>query len=415
MKKPAGLDKILSVSELNGVVKALVEGSGLFAHLQVRGEVSNFKRYPSGHCYFTLKDAGSVLKCVMFRYRAVNLTKLPQNGDTVLAVGRLGVYERDGLYQLYVDALLPQGLGLLMQEYEKLKARLTREGLFDPAQKKALPVNPQTVGIITSPAGAAVHDIITVSQRRNRHVRLLLYPVLVQGEGAAAEIAHAIAFMNRHHLAQVLIVGRGGGSIEDLWAFNEEAVVRAVAASQIPIISSVGHETDITLTDFAADQRAATPSQAAEMAVPDTDAYLCRLEGLQQRCRKAMERILTEKETAYTRLASRRVLAEPLSLWEEAEERLDRALQQLSQSMDRLLVDREQTFRLWAARLGAVDPLGVLGRGYSVTLDEHGHRLRSVGDARWGEELTITLLDGKIATVVQQIEERSQKENEKNT
>lgn len=397
--------KTLSVGQVNSLVKELVEGSDLFHHLQVQGEISNFKRYPSGHCYFTLKDATGVLKCVMFRYRAVTLRTLPVNGDTVLCVGRLGVYERDGVYQLYVDALLPRGLGTLMQQYEALKAKLSKAGLFAAERKRPLPVNPRTVGIITSPAGAAVHDIITVAHRRNRGVRLLLFPVKVQGDGAAAEIVRAIEFMNKYRLAEVLIVGRGGGSIEDLWAFNEEPVVRAVAASKLPVIASIGHETDFTLTDFAADKRAATPSQAAELAVADTDAYLYRVEDLQQRSSKALLRIYRDKEAAYARLVSSRVLRDPLALLEVPAERLDRDLEKLQRLTRNKVQESSQALGLLAARLDAVSPLAVLKRGYAVVSGESGRRLASVQDVHWGEELTTRLVDGTVISVVQEIKE----------
>lgn len=262
-----------SVSEVNQYLKQLLESQSDLHHIPVLGEVSNFKRYGSGHCYFTLKDEKSALKCVMFKSSAAHLSFTPRNGEKVVALGSISVYERDGVYQLYVSAMRRQGIGDLMQAYEALKEKLTKEGLFDESRKKPLPRLPRAIGIITSPSGAAVHDIITVSRRRNKGVKLILYPASVQGEEAAGEIVHAIDFFQRNHLADLLIVGRGGGSIEDLWAFNEEPVVRAIAASKIPIISAVGHETDFTLSDFAADARAATPSQAAEFAVIDVAAY----------------------------------------------------------------------------------------------------------------------------------------------
>ncbi|MBQ9635698.1 MAG: exodeoxyribonuclease VII large subunit, partial [Acidaminococcaceae bacterium] len=330
-----------TVSEMNRLIKNLVEGSGVVTNVQVRGEISNFKRYPSGHCYFSLKDKNGVLKCVMFRRQAVHLIKYPNNGDTVVAVGSIGVYERDGVYQLYADLLIAEGAGDLMQAYEKLKSKLAAEGLFAEERKKPLPVHPRTVGIITSPAGAAVRDVISVSRRRDPGIRLLLYPVQVQGKAAAAEIAQAIRFMNRHRLADVLIVGRGGGSMEDLWAFNEEAVVRAIAASEIPLISSVGHETDFTLADFAADRRAATPSQAAELAVADTGQYRRQVERNRQRLESALTRILREKAAAYQRLAASRALRDPLQITDRAEERLDRALMKLRQSLPQRVQNRE--------------------------------------------------------------------------
>ncbi|MBR4958965.1 MAG: exodeoxyribonuclease VII large subunit, partial [Phascolarctobacterium sp.] len=234
------IEQAFTVTEINNYIKELVDNEPQLRNVQIVGEISNFKRYPSGHCYFTLKDSGAVLKCVMFRGKAMSMKFEPQNGDTVLAIGRITVYERDGVYQLYTDMLIEQGVGDLMVAYEMLKAKLEAEGLFSSERKQAIPMNPKTVGIITSPVGAAVRDVITVSRRRNRGIKLLLYPVKVQGEGASMEIARAINFFNKHNLADVLIVGRGGGSIEELWVFNEEQTVRAVASSAIPVISAVG-------------------------------------------------------------------------------------------------------------------------------------------------------------------------------
>jgi exodeoxyribonuclease VII large subunit len=333
--------KTYTVTEMNRLIKKLVEGSGLVANVQVRGEISNFKRYPSGHCYFSLKDKDSVLKCVMFQSQARHLTKYPANGDTVTAIGRIAIYERDGVYQLYTDMLIPEGIGTLMQAYEKLKNKLEAEGLFAAERKKPLPAHPRTVGIITSPAGAAVRDVITVSRRRDPGVKLLLYPVQVQGKNAAGDIAHAIRFMNRHQLADLLIVGRGGGSMEDLWAFNEEILVRAVAASKIPIISSVGHETDFTLCDFAADQRAATPSQAAELAVEDTRQLRRQVLNQQQRLANAMYRMLQQRSDTLGRLMKSRMLQDPLRITDRAAERLDKALMRLQQTLPRRLENRE--------------------------------------------------------------------------
>ena len=330
-----------TVTEMNRLIKNLVEGSGLVANVQVRGEISNFKRYPSGHCYFSLKDATGVLKCVMFQRQARQLLKYPGNGETVVAIGHIGIYERDGVYQLYTDMLIEEGIGSLMQAYEKLKHKLEAEGLFAAERKKPLPSHPRTVGIITSPAGAAVRDVITVSRRRNPGVRLLLYPVQVQGTAAAGDIAHAIRFMNKHRLADVLIVGRGGGSMEDLWAFNEEIVVRAVAASEIPVISSVGHETDFTLSDFAADKRAATPSQAAELAVEDTRLLRRQVLDRHQRLGNAIQRMLQQHAGILERLMRSRMLQDPLRITDRAEERLDKALIRLQQTLPRRLENRE--------------------------------------------------------------------------
>ena len=398
-------ENIYSVSEVNNFLKELIDDDPMLRNIQVVGEISNFKRYPSGHCYFTLKDAGGAIKCVMFKSRAFNLRFEPENGETVVAIGRIAVYERDGVYQLYTDLLLQQGKGDLMQAYEQLKRKLAQAGLFDAERKQSLPVNPHTVGIVTSPAGAAVRDIITVSRRRNNGIKLLLYPVKVQGDGAAEEIAAAIKFFNKHKLADVLIVGRGGGSMEDLWAFNEEVAVRAVAASNIPVISAVGHETDFTLCDFAADARAATPSQAAEMAVADVEGYKQHVHFLLARAQTLMQSRLVQEENRVQALASFWALRDPERLFAAQEQRLDSASQKLTEAMTRLVEQKEHAFALAAAKLDGISPLAVLGRGYSVTQKDYAV-IRSTQQVNWGDELVTTVADGTITSVVQQVERR---------
>lgn len=370
-----------SVSEVNQYLKQLLESQSDLHHIPVLGEISNFKRYQSGHCYFTLKDEKSALKCVMFKSSAAHLSFTPQNGEKVVALGSISVYERDGVYQLYVSAMRRQGIGDLMQAYEALKEKLTKEGLFDESRKKALPRLPRAIGIITSPSGAAVHDIITVSRRRNKGVKLILYPVKVQGEEAAGEIVRAIDFFHRHHLADLLIVGRGGGSIEDLWAFNEEPVVRAIAASEIPIISAVGHETDFTLSDFAADARAATPSQAAEIAVIDVAAYRNGIAFYWDKAAKLLEKEIHENAQ----------LADSLQ-------------QELTQAMAAELDAKKHRLSLMAAKLSALSPLTVLSRGYSITTTA-GHRaVQGVSDVSVGDTIRTTVADGTISSVVSGIE-----------
>ena len=370
-----------SVSEVNQYLKQLLESQSDLHHIPVMGEVSNFKRYASGHCYFTLKDEKSALKCVMFKSSAVRLSFTPRNGEKVVALGSVSVYERDGVYQLYVTAMRRQGIGDLMQAYEALKEKLTKEGLFDESRKKALPRLPRAIGIITSPSGAAVHDIITVSRRRNKGVKLILYPVKVQGEEAAGEIVRAIDFFHRHHLADLLIVGRGGGSIEDLWAFNEEPVVRAIAASKIPIISAVGHETDVTLSDFAADARAATPSQAAEFAVIDVAAYRNGIAFYWDKAAKLLEKKIHENAQ----------LADSLQ-------------QELAQAMEAELDAKKHRLSLMAAKLSALSPLTVLSRGYTITTAA-GHRaVQGVSDVSVGDTIRTTVADGTISSVVSEIE-----------
>ena len=400
------IEQAFTLTEINNYIKSLLDGEATLRNVQIVGEVSNFKRYPSGHCYFTLKDSGAVLKCVMFRGKAMSMKFEPQNGDTVLAIGRITVYERDGVYQLYTDMLLPQGVGDLMVAYEKLKAKLEAEGLFASERKQALPMNPKTVGIITSPVGAAVRDVITVSRRRNRGIKLLLFPVKVQGEGAAKEISRAISFFNKHNLADVLIVGRGGGSIEELWAFNEEETVRAVAASAIPIVSAVGHETDFTLCDFAADKRAATPSQAAEIAVADAEGYIMMVENLSRRCRHLMTTRLEQEEYRLDRAKNSWALKDPERIFADGALRTDTAYTKLVSKMDSLLKQSRHSFELQAARLDNLSPLAVLARGYSVTQKEDYKVVTSIEQVRWGEELITTVGDGKIVSVVQSVEEK---------
>lgn len=370
-----------AVSEVNQYLKQLLESQSDLHHIPVLGEISNFKRYQSGHCYFTLKDEKSALKCVMFKSSAAHLSFHPQNGEKVVALGSISVYERDGVYQLYVTAMRRQGVGDLMQAYEALKEKLTKEGLFDASRKKPLPRLPRAIGIITSPSGAAVHDIITVSRRRNKGVKLILYPVSVQGEEAAGEIVRAIDFFHRHHLADLLIVGRGGGSIEDLWAFNEEPVVRAIAASEIPIISAVGHETDFTLSDFAADARAATPSQAAEIAVIDVAAYRNGIAFYWDKAAKLLEKKIHEDAQ----------LADSLQ-------------QELTQAMAAELEAKKHRLSLMAAKLSALSPLTVLSRGYTITTTA-GHRaVQGVSDVSVGDTIRTTVADGTISSVVSGIE-----------
>lgn len=399
-------DNVYSVSQVNKLIKALVEGERRFANIQVRGEISNFKRYSSGHCYFTLKDAGGVLKAVMFKTAARTLRFEPQNGDTVIAVGRISVYERDGVYQLYTDLMIPEGTGDLMLTFEQLKQKLLNEGLFDESRKKQLPVNPKTVGIITSPSGAAVRDLITVSRRRNKGIKLLLYPVRVQGKEAPAEIAHAIEFMNRNKMADVLIVGRGGGSIEELWAFNEEQTVRAVAASEIPVVSAVGHETDFTLTDFAADKRAATPSQAAEIVVADANAYLNSVAELEKRLKNTVLKRLALSETTLEHLQNSWALSNPQRMLEGRMQRFDFASVRLEQVFNAALTQKQHSCGVLAAKLDALSPLTVLARGYSVTENTDGKIIRSIADVRWGDEIVTQVGDGNVISVVQHTEGR---------
>ena len=373
-----------SVSQINHYIKGLIENREELSKIPVSGEISNFKRYSSGHCYFTLKDSKSALKCVMFRGYAMRLSFVPKNGEKVIALGNISVYEKDGVYQLQVMAMRPEGIGSLMQAYAQLKDKLEREGLFDEMRKKPLPLLPKTIGVVTSPSGAAVHDIITVSRRRNPGAKIILYPVKVQGEEAAGEICRAIEFFNRKKLADVLIVGRGGGSIEDLWAFNEEPVVLAVAASEIPIISAVGHETDYTLCDFAADRRAATPSQAAEIAVIDVQAYKNGITNLIQKGGNYLQKRVDEQS-----------------------QYLDHLQQNLSDSMDNLLEKKRHQFTLLTAKLNALSPLAVMSRGYTITWKDTSIPVVNTESVAVGDTLTTAVSDGTITSIVSEVNKKA--------
>lgn len=396
--------KVYTVSEINRMAKQLFHSETAFANLQIQGEISNFKQYPSGHCYFYLKDGNTVLKAVLFAGNARRLKALPKNGDQVLGIGRIDVYERDGTYQFYVDMLMPLGAGNLMVAFEALKQKLQAEGLFDPEKKRPIPSRPRVVGIVTSSAGAAVRDIINVSGRRDPGVALRLYPVKVQGTDASREIIHGIQFMNRHALCDVLIVGRGGGSMEDLWAFNDEGVVRAIAASQIPVISAVGHEVDFTLSDFVADLRAPTPSAAAELAVPERTGDREKVMDFSRRLLRTMEAALSKSQTSLEHLSSSWALTHPERLWEGTEMELDRTGEKLKNSWEHYKKEKSQALALLVARLSALDPYGVLQRGYTLTETLDGKLLTSPEASQVGELVRTHFAKGSLTSSVRSVE-----------
>lgn len=389
----------LSVSQLNKYVKFLLEESDALRGLCVAGEISNFKNHYSGHWYFTLKDAGAAVPAVMFREANRRLGFVPQDGMRVVLWGRASLYERDGKFQLYADDMQPDGLGALYMAYEQLKERLAAEGLFDPERKRPLPVFPARVGVVTSGTGAAVQDILQILGRRCPAAEVILCPVLVQGAGAAEQIAAAVRLFNRKKAADVLIVGRGGGSLEDLWAFNEEVVARAVAGSEIPVISAVGHETDVTICDFAADLRAPTPSAAAELCVPDLSEVGELLSALRERMEYAVRRELQQRREALIRLVSRRVLQRPEELVYASRQRLDMVAQRLRRAMEGRVQEEKTRFARAAAALDAMSPLGVLGRGYSIALKEE-KAVASVEDLAPGDRLKLMLRDGSCGVIV---------------
>ena len=388
-----------SVSALTQYIKSMFQSEGLLRNVSVEGELSNYKMYASGHCYFTLKDETASLKGVMFKSRARLLRFQPENGMKVVATGEVSVYERDGAYQLYVERLLPVGAGELSVAFEQLKARLAAEGLFNEEHKKPLPPFPRTIGIVTSLSGAVLRDIYRVSKRRDANVRLVLYPTLVQGEGAAAEIAAAIRFFNEKYPVDLLIVGRGGGSAEDLWAFNEEPVVRAIYDSVIPVISAVGHETDTTLSDYASDVRAATPSQAAELAVPEIAALIRRIGECEMRLQKAVKSRLYYERERVERLGGFFLKRPPQALLAERRQRLDMAAEALDRGMRRALLEKQHAFQVAAEKLEMLNPLHVIRRGYSV-VEKDGAAVRSVKELAAGDGILVRLADGSLDAAV---------------
>lgn len=399
--------KIFAVSQINQYIKQQLDGDLLLQDLCISGELSNYKIYPSGHHYFTLKDAEGALRAVMFRGSAGRLRFRPENGMKVLATGRITVYPRDGAYQLYCNSLVPDGVGDLYVAFEQLKAKLQAEGLFDPAHKKPLPPYPHRIAIITSSAGAAIHDMLRILNRRYPLSKVMLLPVRVQGAEAPAEIAGAIRYANRWHLGDVIITGRGGGSMEDLWAFNDERVARMIYASEIPVVSAVGHEPDVTISDFVADRRAATPSNAAEIVAPDQQELRQRLDAMQLRMLQSLQKQLQVDRRQVQLLSQARVLQDPMNYVLERRTRLAQLQKQLASAMrQRLAADRER-FAKRAAALDAMSPLKVLGRGYALV--KNGQKLvKSTNDAKPGDRLTLQLSDGTLPAIVARPTEEAQ-------
>ena len=392
--------RVYDVSELNQYIKNILEGVPELSDILIRGELSNYKIYPSGHHYFTLKDAQGALRSVMFKGSAMKLRFRPENGMKVIAAGRISVFPRDGAYQLYCTSLSPDGVGDLYVAFEQLKEKLHQEGLFDPEHKKPLPRFPRRIAIITSSAGAAVHDMIRILRRRYPIAKVLLLPVRVQGVEAPPEIVGAIRYANRWQLADVIITGRGGGSIEDLWAFNDERVARAIYASQIPVISAVGHEPDVTISDFVADRRASTPSNAAEIAVPDMAELLSLLQGSDARLIQAQLKLLEREEVRLENLAGKRVLTDSSAFLQDRKMYLDFVQQKLAGAARMTLDGDERRFARLAAKLDAMSPLKVLGRGYAMAQLEDGTVLRSAQQAEIGDRVQVRLGEGSLSCTV---------------
>ena len=398
---------VLSITQVNEYIRAQMDRDALLNAVAVRGEISNYKMYPSGHHYFTLKDESSALKCVMFKGNAVRLRFRPENGMKVIAMGKISVFPRDGAYQLYCTAMAMDGVGDLYAAFEQLKAKLAAAGLFAPAHKKPIPKFPGTIGIVTSSAGAALHDMLRILKKRYPLSHVVLLPVRVQGVEAPGEIAAAVQYANRFRLADLLIVGRGGGSIEDLWAFNDERVAYAIYQSDIPVISAVGHEPDVTISDFVADLRAATPSNAAELAVPDQDALRQQLDSMSAAMAAALNRQLISARRHLNVLSASPALQSPTGYLEQKRQNLERLQERLVAAQTRSLDRRKQSFIGLTAKLDAMSPLKVLARGYAMTQAEDGAVIRSVRQVNTGDQIQISLSDGRIAASVTDVKENA--------
>ena len=400
--------EVLSITQLNEYIRGRMDTDPLLTQVAVRGEISNYKLYPSGHHYFTLKDESSALKCVMFKGNAIRLRFRPENGMKIIAMGRVRVFPRDGAYQLYCAAMAMDGIGDLYAAFEQLKKKLEAQGLFDPTHKKPLPKYPGTIGIITSSAGAAVHDMLRILRKRYPLTRVRLLPVRVQGAEAPGEIATAIGYANHYKLADLLIVGRGGGSIEDLWAFNDERVAQAIYASNIPVISAVGHEPDVTISDFVADLRAATPSNAAELAVPDQDALRQNLDAMSTAMAVALNRQLKAARQHLNTLAQSPVLRNPTGYIQQQGKGLELLKNQLISAQNQAINQKKQRYIAAVSKLDAMSPLKVLTRGYSMAQTSAGEVLRSVHQVELGERVSIRLTDGILSATVMDKKEESQ-------
>ncbi len=399
--------QILSITQINEYIRSMMDGDRLLCSVAVRGEISNYKVYPSGHHYFTLKDDSAALKCVMFRGNATKLRFRPDNGMQIVAMGKISVYPRDGAYQLYCTGLVLDGVGDLYAAFEQLKTKLAAEGLFDPTNKKPIPQYPKNIGIVTSSAGAAIHDMLRILNERFPLTKVRLLPVRVQGAEAPEEIAAAIGYANHHKLADLLIVGRGGGSIEDLWAFNDERVAYAIYRSLIPVISAVGHEPDVTISDFVADLRAATPSNAAELAVPDQDALRQMLDSMSAAMTTALQRQLKTSRDRLKMLSESPALRSPQSYLEQRSKSVELLKNRITAAQTAALNRHNQQYLTLAAKLDALSPLKVLTRGYAMALGADGQIVRSVNQVAAGDAVEITLRDGTFSATVNQIKENA--------
>lgn len=399
---------VLSVTQINEYIRSKMDADPNLTDVVVHGEISNYKMYPSGHHYFTLKDEGGALRCVMFKGNAFRLRFRPENGLKVIAMGKITVFPRDGAYQLYCTAMTMDGVGDLHAAFEQLKAKLQGQGLFDPAHKKPIPRYPGVIGIVTSSAGAALHDMLRILRHRYPLTQVVLLPVRVQGVEAPGEIAAAISYANRHRLADVLIVGRGGGSLEDLWAFNDERVAYAIYESRIPVISAVGHEPDVTISDYVADLRAATPSNAAELVVPDQDSLRQMLDAMTGSMATCVNRQLKSARVHLQTLSASPGLQSPMAYLQQRRKALQMLSNQLLANQSHQISLKKQRFIGCTSKLDALSPLKVLTRGYALTQQEDGKVIRSVGQVAVRDRISVILGDGSMTAEVLEVKENTQ-------
>ncbi len=388
---------VLTIAQLNAYVKQLIDGDGLLANVFVKGEISNFtNHYKTGHFYFTLKDPDSLIRAVMFKSAAAKLKFLPENGMKVIVRGRVSAFVRDGQYQIYVESMEPDGVGSLYIAFEQLKRKLEAEGLFSPARKRQIPKIPTRIGIITSPTGAAVRDMINITRRRFPYAKLTLFPSLVQGPGAAAQLISGVNHFNAAKSVDVIIIGRGGGSIEDLWAFNDETLARTVAASEIPVISAVGHETDFTICDFAADVRAPTPSAAAELAVPDTAELLRKINNIVGHMELSLTKNIGMQRTRLEQLAKSRALTSPQNFIDDKRMAVLSLAGRMEQGIKLSLTNKRGRFASLTASLEALNPMSVISRGYSAVFDDSGRLVKSTKQIKKGDRFKFRTTDGSV-------------------
>ena len=393
-------DNVLTVSELNNFIKSMFDSNRLLNSVHVRGEISNFTNHRSGHYYFSLKDESGQIKAVMFRSSAMRLKFIPENGMKVTVFGSISVFQRDGVYQMYASSMQPDGVGALYLAYEQMKAKLEAEGLFDGAYKKPLPSFPEKIGVITSPTGAAVRDIINVIGRRYPLATVYVYPALVQGDGAAKTLIDGIDYFDKSKLVDTIIIGRGGGSIEDLWEFNSEALARRIFACSVPVISAVGHETDFTICDFVSDMRAPTPSAAAELAVPDVRELSVSVDAFADRSDCALMRAVERSRARLTRIIDSRVMSDFTALTDSFATRVKELNKNATVAYESILAEKRLSFLTNVGKLDALSPLSVMSRGYSVA-QKDGRTVSSVSDVEVGDVITVRVSDGSIQSVVE--------------